>query len=164
MTNKIKRAIYPGSFDPITYGHIDIAMRSLNIFDELIIAIGDNRNKKPLFSSQDRIAQIGEVFDDNPAIKVISFNGLLVNLARDLKCFTIIRGLRAVSDFEFEFQLSSINKKMEPRIELFFMMTSEKYFYVSSSIVKEIASNSGDISDFVPNNILADMKKQKRIL
>lgn len=156
--NNIKRAIYPGSFDPVTYGHVDIALRSLKIFDELYIAVGENINKKPFFPKEKRIAQLQEIFSDNSAIKVISFSSLLVDLARELKIYTIIRGLRAVSDFEYEFQFSSINKKMEPKMELFFMMTSEKYFYISSGMVREIASKNGDVSDFVPANVLADMK------
>ncbi len=163
MNGNKKQAIYPGSFDPITFGHVDIALRSLKIFDELIIAIGDNRNKQPLFSKEQRIAQIREIFNDNEAIRVVSFDGLLVDLARSMNIFTIIRGLRAVSDFEYEFQLSSFNRKMEPRVESFFMMTSEKYFYISSSMVRQVAEMSGDISDFVPPNILADLKaKTKR--
>jgi len=163
MKGNKKRAIYPGSFDPITFGHVDIALRSLNIFDELIISIGDNRNKQPLFSKDQRIAQIREIFNDNEAIRVISFDGLLVDLARSMNIFTIIRGLRAVSDFEYEFQLSSFNRKMEPRVESFFMMTSEKYFYISSSMVRQVSEMGGDISDFVPPNVLADLKgKAKR--
>ncbi|HOW51458.1 MAG TPA: pantetheine-phosphate adenylyltransferase [bacterium] len=163
MSGEKKRAIYPGSFDPITFGHVDIALRSLKIFDELIISIGDNRNKQPLFSKEQRIAQINEIFSDNEAIRVVSFDGLLVDLARGMNIFTIIRGLRAVSDFEYEFQLSSFNRKMEPRVESFFMMTSEKYFYISSSMVRQVSEMNGDISDFVPPNVLADLKsRQKR--
>lgn len=162
MNGEKKRAIYPGSFDPITFGHVDIALRSLKIFDELIIAIGDNRNKQPLFSKEQRIAQIGEIFNDNEAIRVVSFDGLLVDLARDMNIFTLIRGLRAVSDFEFEFQLSSFNRKMEPRVESFFMMTSEKYFYISSSMVRQVSEMNGDISDFVPPNVLADLKRKAK--
>lgn len=163
MNGEKKRAIYPGSFDPITFGHVDIALRSLKIFDELIIAIGDNRNKQPLFSKERRIAQIGEIFSDNEAIRVVAFDGLLVDLAREMNIFTLVRGLRAVSDFEYEFQLSSFNRKMEPRVESFFMMTSEKYFYLSSSVVRQVSEMGGDISDFVPSNVLADLKSvQKR--
>ncbi|HSA33056.1 MAG TPA: pantetheine-phosphate adenylyltransferase [bacterium] len=157
-----KRAIYPGSFDPITFGHIDIAQRSLKIFDELIIAIGDNRNKDPLFSKAQRLAQINEIFSENDAVQAVMFDGLLVDLARQLEVFTVVRGLRAVSDFEFEFQLSSFNRKMEPRVESFFMMTSEKYFYISSSMVRQVASLGGDISDFVPPNVSADLKNHRR--
>ncbi len=163
MSGGKKQAIYPGSFDPITFGHVDIALRSLKIFDELIIAIGDNRNKQPLFSKERRIAQIGEIFSDNEAIRVVAFDGLLVDLAREMNIFTLVRGLRAVSDFEYEFQLSSFNRKMEPRVESFFMMTSEKYFYLSSSVVRQVSEMGGDISDFVPSNVLADLKSvQKR--
>jgi len=160
--DKIKRAIYPGSFDPITYGHIDIALRGLKIFDELIIAVGVNRNKKSFFSSSERVAQIKEIFHENSSVKVITYDSMLIDLARELKVFTIIRGLRAVSDFEFELQLSSMNRKLEPRMESFFMMTSEKYFYLSSRIVKEIASMDGDLGDFVPPNVAVDMKGRNR--
>jgi len=154
-----KRAIYPGSFDPITYGHIDIAQRSLKIFDEIVIAVGENRNKKPLFSKERRLAQIAEIFADNPAVQVMSFDGLLVDFARSLNIFTIIRGLRAVSDFDYEFQLSCFNRRLEPRIESFFMMTSEKYFYLSSNMIRLANEMNGDISDFVPPNVLADLRR-----
>jgi len=158
----MKRAIYPGSFDPITYGHIDIVQRSINIFDELIIAVGVNENKRSLFSSKERARQIEEVFHETLNVKVITFDKMLVDLAKDLGVFTIIRGLRAVSDFEFEFQLSAINKKMEPRVESIFMMTKENNLYLSSSIVKEIASMKGDVSDFVPQNVASDLIRKFR--
>ncbi len=135
MAQEPKRAIYPGSFDPITYGHIDIAQRSLKIFDEIIMAVGDNRNKRPLFAKEQRLAQISEIFADNPAVRVMSFDGLLVDFARQMNVFTVIRGLRAVSDFDYEFQLSFFNRRLEPRIESFFMMTSERYFYISSNMI-----------------------------
>jgi len=162
MGGEQKRAIYPGSFDPITYGHIDIAQRSLKIFDELIIAVGDNRNKSPLFSKERRIAQIGEIFADNSAVRVMGFDGLLVDLARSLNVFTVIRGLRAVSDFDYEFQLSCFNRKLEPRIESFFMMTGEKYFYISSGMIRLASEMNGDISDFVPPNVLADLRNARK--
>ncbi len=155
-----KKAIYPGSFDPMTYGHVDIALRSLKIFDELIIAVGGNSKKRSLFAQQERVAQIQEIFKDAPEVKVVAFDGLLVDLARELKVFTVVRGLRAISDFEFEFQLSAMNRKLEPRMELFFMMTGEKHFYVSSSVVKEIASMGGDVSEFVPDIIRNSMKRR----
>ena len=148
-----KRAIYPGSFDPMTYGHVDIALRSLKIFDELIIAVGSNSKKKSLFTPKERVEQIEEVFKGVPEVSVVTFDGLMVDLARELNIFTVVRGLRAISDFEFEFQLSAMNRKLEPRMELFFMMTGEKHFYVSSSVVKEIASMGGDVSEFIPGNI-----------
>jgi len=158
----IKRAIYPGSFDPITFGHIDIAQRSLKIFDELIIAVGNNRDKNPMLSSEERLALVKEVFKDNAQVKVISFSGLLVDLARELNVFTVIRGLRAVSDFEYEFQFSAMNRKLDPRLELFFMMTSENHFYISSSLIKEVHKMGGDISCFAPEYIISEMEKKKK--
>ena len=135
---------------------------SLKIFDELIIAVGDNRAKKPLFPKERRLAQITEIFADNPAITVMSFDGLLVDFARELNVFTIIRGLRAVSDFDYEFQLSCFNRKLEPRIESFFMMTGEKYFYISSAMIRLASEMDADVSDFVPPNVLADLRSMKR--
>ncbi len=162
LKNDLKRAIYPGSFDPVTYGHIDIAQRSLKIFDEIVIAIGDNRNKKPLFTKERRLAQITEIFADNPAVRVMAFDGLLVDFARSLNIFTVIRGLRAVSDFDYEFQLSCFNRRLEPRLESFFMMTSEKYFYISSNMIRLANDMNGDISDFVPPNVLADLRAMRQ--
>ncbi len=153
----MKSAIYPGSFDPFTFGHLDIAIRSLEIFDRLIIAIGNNKNKKYLFDTNQRKEQIKAVLNNNPKVEIVSFDNLLVDLARELNVYTIIRGLRAVSDFEFEFQLATTNRKLEPKMESFFMMTSERFFYFSSSIVKEIASHNGDVSPFVPENIALDL-------
>ena len=155
----MKTAIYPGSFDPFTFGHLDIAKRGLEIFDKLIIAIGNNKNKKYLFTTEQWKQQIETVLNNNPKVEIVSFDNLLVDLARELNVYTIIRGLRAVSDFEFEFQLATTNRKLEPKMESFFMMTSERFFYFSSSIVKEIASHNGDVSSFVPKNIALDLKQ-----
>ncbi len=158
---EIKRAIYPGSFDPITFGHIDIAQRGLKIFDELIIAVGKNREKNPIFTHEERIAIIKEIFADNSAVTVVSFEGLLVDLSRELNVFTVIRGLRAVSDFEYEFQFSAMNRKLEPRMDLFFMMTSETNFYISSSVIKEIYRMNGNIEAFVPKTVINYLDKRK---
>ncbi len=156
----MKKAIYPGSFDPITFGHIDIAERALNIFDKLYIAIGKNDSKKPLFSSLERKELIEKVFSGKDNVEVVIFDGMLVDLARYLDTFTIVRGLRAVSDFDFEFQLSSMNKKMCPEIDAVFLMTSEQNLFLSSSMVREIASMRGNVSAFVPDCI-ADALKSK---
>ena len=149
-----KNAIYPGSFDPFTLGHLDIVKRALKIFDHIYIAIGENKEKRTLFSAQERKSQISDIFSDNEEITVTIFDELLVNFAKKIGVFTIVRGLRAVSDFEFEFQMALTNRVLEPEIESIFFMTSKKYSFLSSSIVKEIASKkSADLSLFVTPNI-----------
>lgn len=154
----MKKAIYPGSFDPVTFGHIDIAERALNIFDKLYIAIGKNDSKRPLFSSSERKELIEKVFCDRDNIEVVVFDGMLVDLAKELDTFTIVRGLRAVSDFDFEFQLSSMNKRMCPDVDAVFLMTSEQNLFLSSSMVKEIASMNGNVSAFVPKCVSDALK------
>lgn len=158
MKNK---AIYPGSFDPFTLGHLDIAKRALKIFDHIYIAIGENSHKTSLFSCEERKRQIETIFEGNSKVSVVVFNYLLVNLARELKVYTVIRGLRAVSDFETEFQMASINRALEPELESMFFMTSDKFSFLSSSVVKEIASmNDKDLSIFVTKNVEHDLKKK----
>lgn len=159
-----KQAIYPGSFDPITNGHIDIANRALTLVDHLIIAVGINGEKNALFTAKERISLISEVFKDNPKVSVMSFDGLLIDFARDIKVFSVLRGLRAISDFEHELQLSSLNRHMDSRFDCFYMMTSEQYSYLSSSMVKEIARFNGVVSSFVPENVAdALLKKQSNV-
>ncbi|MCK5808329.1 pantetheine-phosphate adenylyltransferase [bacterium] len=148
-----KQAIYPGSFDPITFGHIDIAKRALTLVDNLIIGVGINSEKKELFSADERKILISEVFKNNPKVSVISFDGLLIDFAREIGVFSVLRGLRAISDFEHELQLSSLNRHMDNRFDCFYMMTSEQYSYLSSSMVKEIARLNGDVSSLVPDNV-----------
>ena len=143
-------AIYPGSFDPITYGHLDIITRGLEVFDELIIAVACNSEKNSLFSVNERLTMISETVGDNPRLKVDTFKGLLVDYAEKMGARVILRGLRAVSDFEYEFQLAQMNHTVKPDVETLFMMTSAAYGYLSSSIVKEVASHNGNIDDFVP--------------
>jgi len=150
----MKKAIYPGSFDPFTLGHMDIACRALTVFDHLFIAIGENSSKKHLFSSQERELQLQELFADDERITVIVFDKLLVDLAKELETYTVVRGLRAVSDFDIEFQMALLNRKLEPKLESIFFMTSDSYAFLSSSIIKEIASRKEkDLSEFVPKNI-----------
>ncbi|MCK0470642.1 pantetheine-phosphate adenylyltransferase [Halalkalibacter sp. APA_J-10(15)] len=144
-------AVCPGSFDPITYGHIDIITRGSHVFDEVIIAVLHNRNKKPTFTMEERIKLIKEVTAHIPQVRVDTFDGLLIDYMKEKKARTIIRGLRAVSDFEYEMQVASINKKLGPEIETFFMMTNHQYSYLSSSIVKEVAKYDGDVSGLVPD-------------
>lgn len=143
-------AVYPGSFDPITNGHLDIILRGVKIFDQLIVAVAQNRNKKSLFSIDERLELIREAVRDYPQVKVDSFTGLLVNYMTRQGARVVLRGLRAVSDFENEFQLAQMNHSMNPEMETLFMMTSVSYAYLSSSIVKEVASMGGSVDSFAP--------------
>lgn len=143
-------ALYPGTFDPLTNGHLDLIQRTLSIFNNLVVAVAINPNKKPLFSTEERVHMITEVTKGLPSVTVTSFDGLLIELAKTLKVNAIIRGLRAVSDFEYELQIASVNRKMVPQIETVFMVPNDKYAYLSSSIVKEVATFGGCIKGFVP--------------
>lgn len=145
-----RRAIYPGSFDPVTFGHLDVILRASHLFESVIVAVATGEGKKPLFSVADRIAMLRESTADNPAVEVVSLDGLLVDFARKRNVFTVIRGLRAVSDFEFEFQMALMNRKLEARLETVFLTPKEDYTYLSSRIVKEVARLGGDVSPFVP--------------
>lgn len=146
-------AVCSGSFDPVTYGHLDIIQRAANVFDRVIVAVGNNTKKSPLFSVEQRMELIRQVTQDLPNVEVDSFNGLLVDFMRKKQAKTIVRGLRAISDFEFEMQAASINRKIDDSIETFFMMTNNKYSYLSSSIVKEIAKYHAPVSDLVPPEV-----------
>lgn len=147
------KVMYPGSFDPVTYGHIDIIDRSARNFDHVIVAVLNNPSKKSMFTIDERIKLLKEVLKDYDNIEVDSFSGLLVNYALEKDCTKIIRGLRAVSDYEYELQMASANKKQVEAIETFFMVSRGEYAFLSSSIVKEIASFGGNISCFVPTEI-----------
>jgi pantetheine-phosphate adenylyltransferase len=148
--NPEKTAIYPGSFDPITYGHIDIIKRAVTLFDRVIIAVARNIAKSPLFTEQERVHMIEEALRDVPRIQVESFSGLLVDYARSVHAQAVIRGLRAVSDFEFELQMALVNRKLDEQLVTVFLMPHEKYTYLNSSIVKELARFGGDVTPFVP--------------
>src|SRR5690625_142956 len=155
-------AICPGSFDPITNGHIDIIQRGSNIFDQVIVAVFNNQSKSPLFSLEERIYLIKESTKNLPNVKVDSSEGLLVDYARQKNAQVILRGLRAVSDFEYEMQITSMNRKLDKNIETFFMMTNNQYSFLSSSIVKEVAKYKADVSDLVPKAVeLALIEKYK---
>ena len=145
-----RTAVYPGSFDPITYGHLDIIERGLEVFDEIVIAVARNSEKKSLFSTEERIRHIEEVIGDNPNITVDTFDGLLVDYVLSKGARVILRGLRAVSDFEYEFQIAQMNHNLKNEVETLFMMTSVPYGYLSSSIVKEVASLKGPVESLVP--------------
>lgn len=148
----MRRAIYPGSFDPITNGHLDVICRASRLFDELIVAVASNEQKKTgLFTSAERVDLIEQVCRDARNVVVVHFDGLLVDFARQRGASAILRGLRAVSDFEFEFQMALMNRKMEPGIETVFLMPREEYTYLSSSLIKEIARLGGTVAAFVPS-------------
>jgi pantetheine-phosphate adenylyltransferase len=146
----VTRAIYPGSFDPLTLGHVDIIHRACHLFDSLIVAVADNEAKRPLFSADERISMIEESLQDTPNILVKKLDGLLVNFAVAEDAFVVIRGLRAVSDFEFEFQMALMNRSLQPRLETIFLTPKEEYTFLSSRIVKEVGRLGGDVTAFVP--------------
>ena len=143
-------AIYPGSFDPVTFGHLDVISRAAHLFESVVVAVATGEGKRPLFSVADRIQMLKESTADFPAVEVVPLKGLLVDFAIDRGIFTVIRGLRAVSDFEFEFQMALMNRKLESRLETVFLTPKEDYTYLSSRIVKEVARLGGDVSPFVP--------------
>tara|TARA_B110000285_G_C15060670_1_gene582199 strand:+ start:242 stop:721 length:480 start_codon:yes stop_codon:yes gene_type:complete len=143
-------AVYPGTFDPITNGHIDLVMRASRLFEHVIVAVAINPSKKPAFALEERVNLAMQTLQDLPNVEVCSFQGLLVDVAREKKAQVIIRGLRAVSDFEHEFQLAGMNRHMEPNVETMFLTPAEQFSYISSSLVREVASLGGDVSAFVP--------------
>ena len=151
-------ALYPGSFDPLTNGHLSLIQRGLETFDRVIVAIANNPKKTPLFSVDERRALITEAVQGNPRVEIDAFDGLLVEYAKRRGLKVILRGLRAVSDFEYEFQLANMNRKLAPQIETVFMMTGEDYFYISSQLVREVASFGGDVTGMVPDNVLARLR------
>ena len=144
------RAIYPGSFDPVTHGHIDIIKRAARISDELIVGVLQNKEKTPLFSVEERVIMLSEVTKDIKNVKIIPFEGLLVDFAKQMDAKVIVRGLRAITDFEYELQMSQTNRKLNSDVETLFLTTSLEYSYLSSTTVKEVASFGGDITQFVP--------------
>ncbi len=153
-------AVYPGSFDPITNGHLDVIKRSASCFDKLYVAVFENRSKTPLFSVNERIEMISEECKNISNVEVTSSCGLLVNFARDKGIRVLIKGLRAVSDFDYEFKMALMNKKLAPDIETVFMMTSLEYMYLSSSLVKEVAAYGGCVRDLVPPSVESKLLKK----
>ncbi len=156
-------AVYPGSFDPITEGHVDIIHRALNLYDRLIIAVGINPAKNPIFTFEERLEMIKECFeDDEDRIDVEEVDGLIVDYAHHKGAKAIIRGLRAVSDFEFEFQLALMNRRLEREVETIFLMTGFRWIYISSSIIKDAARHGGDISGLVPDHVHEKLREKFR--
>jgi pantetheine-phosphate adenylyltransferase len=149
----MKRAIYPGSFDPVTNGHLDVIGRARKLFDEIVVAVAYNDEKQPLFSLEERLSLLHQALDKIDNVRVAQFDGLLVEFAVAQKANAVIRGLRAVSDFEFEFQMALMNRKLENSVETIFLMPKEEYTYLSSRLVKEIARLGGNVSDFVPKAV-----------
>ncbi len=153
-------AVVPGSFDPITYGHLDIISRAAKVFDEIYISVLNNSSKSPLFTVEERMELIKEVTKDIPNVKVDTFHGLLVEYAASVNADAIVRGLRAVSDFEYEMQITSMNRLLNKGIETFFIMTNNQYSFLSSSIVKEVAQYHGEISELVPLEVEKALNKK----
>ena len=160
MKQQDKIALYPGTFDPITNGHIDLVQRAANLFEEVVVAIASSQKKKPLFTLEERIELAEKVLADCPNVTVKGFDILLVDFAKEQKAEVLIRGLRAISDFEYEFQLASMNRTLAPNVESLFLMPADEYSFISSSLVKEVAVLGGDVSDFV-HPLVDDALKSK---
>lgn len=154
----MRTVIYPGSFDPLTNGHLDVIQRATKLFDKVIVAVAKNESKNPLFTLNERVALARKATSHLPHVEVDSFDGLLVDYVESCGGQAVVRGLRAVSDFEFEFQLALMNRKLNERIETIFMMPKDTYTFLSSRIVKEIARLGGDVSSFVPSNVQKALK------
>ena len=154
------RAVYPGSFDPVTYGHLDIIRRSARIADELVVGVLNNNAKMPLFSVEERVKMLKEVTDEFSNVKVVPFEGLLIDFAKQVEADFVVRGLRAITDFEYELQMSQTNHKLEPEVETMFLTTSIEYSYLSSTTVKEVVAFGGDISQFVPEAVAAALEQK----
>src|SRR2546423_10568254 len=155
-------AIFPGSFDPLTNGHVDIILRSAHLFERIIVAVLVNAEKNPLFSADERVAIIREVFKEYPNVEVETFDGLLVEYARRKRASVIVRGLRAVSDFEYEFQMALMNRHLEPTLETVFMMPAEQYTYLSSRLIKEVFDLGGEVRGLVPAVVETPLRRRPR--
>ena len=156
----MRRAVYPGSFDPVTNGHVDVVDRARKLFDEVVVAVAHNDEKQPLFSLEERVDFLQSTVGKIDNVRVVHFDGLLVDFALEEKANAVIRGLRAVSDFEFEFQMALMNRKLEGNLETIFLMPKEEYTYLSSRLVKEIARLGGDVSQFVPAAVAKSLAKK----
>ncbi len=156
----MKIAVYPGTFDPITNGHLDVIKRALKIFDRLIVLVAHHPEKNTLFSVEERLEMIKEVLKDMKNVEVDAYDGLLVDYVKKKNAIAIIRGMRAVSDFEFEFQMALMNRHLYPDIEILFLFPDERYTYLSSSLIKEVISLGGDVSSFVPPSVLERLRRK----
>ncbi len=156
----MKKVIYPGTFDPVTYGHIDIVKRAVDLFDEIVVTVAINPTKNQLFSTEERVTMLKESLIDYKRVKVDSFDGLVVEHAKQVGATGIIRGLRQISDFEFEFQMALMNRKLAGDITTIFLMPHEKYTYLNSTVIRNLASLHADVSDFVPPNVHEALKKK----
>lgn len=154
----LSTVIYPGTFDPITLGHMDIINRVAGIFDKIIVAVAANTRKAPLFSLNERIELAKKVLQENPSVEVVGFNGLLIDFAQQLGVKVILRGLRAISDFEYEFQLAGMNRRLAPEIETLFMSPGEQYTFISATLVREVAELGGNVANFVHPEIEKALK------
>jgi len=150
-----RTAIYPGTFDPITLGHVDVVTRGLKVFDRIVIGVAENPKKGPMFDLQTRLAMVRETFADDKNIKAVSFTGLLVDLAHEHHAAALLRGLRAASDFEYEFQMATMNRHLDERIESVFVMAREDYTFVSSRFIREISEMGGNVTSLVPASVLS---------
>ncbi len=160
----MRTAIYPGSFDPLTNGHLDVIQRATKLFDRVIVAVAKSESKNPLFSLEERVAMVAGTIGHLPTVEVDSFEGLLVQYVEQRGAHAVIRGLRAVSDFEFEFQLALMNRKLNERVETIFMMPKDTYTFLSSRIVKEIARLGGDVSAFVPAHVRKALSERSTLV
>ncbi len=155
-------AIYPGSFDPLTNGHVDIILRGARLFERILVAVLVNADKRPMFEAAERVAMVREVFREYPNVEVDTFDGLLVDYAREKRATVLVRGMRAVSDFEYEFQMALMNRHLEPALETVFMMPAEQYTYLSSRLIKEVVSLGGDAHGLVPPLVEARLRERRR--
>jgi pantetheine-phosphate adenylyltransferase len=158
----VRLAVYPGTFDPITNGHVDILRRSLTLFDHVVVALAENVRKAPLFTLEQRRTMIVEALGKDPRVEVDAFQGLLASYCQRKRAAVVIRGLRAIADFEYEFQLAHMNRRLAPDVETMFLMTGEESFYVSSSLVKEVALMGGDVSRMVPPGVAAALEEKRK--
>ena len=155
-----RSAVYPGTFDPITLGHVDVVSRGLKLFDRVVIGVAENPNKKPMFDLETRLRMVSESFQGEPRVETVAFSGLLVELAQSQKAGAILRGLRAASDFEYEFQMATMNRRLDEKIETAFVMAREDYTFVSSRFIREISSMGGDVSQLVPEAVIPYLPKK----
>ena len=156
----MKRALTPGTFDPITSGHLDVIARASQLMDEVIVAVADSQKKGPLFTLEERVELVRQATAHLPNVRAVSFRGLLVDLAKELDATVVVKGLRAITDFEYEFQMTAMNYQLSPQLETLFIMSPPQYMYLSSSIVREISKMGGDIEQFVPPCVYEALKKK----